>query len=458
MATFDVGRNSMSRTDWPKPIQKLYRQRWRIWIVAVLADATTLFHRTAMAPVADRVMADFNVSAVAFGGLSAVYFYVYAAMQIPSGILADTMGPRKMLTAGLILLTLGSLIMSTAPLFGLLFLGRVMVGFGASVIWLNILKVLTEWFHAREMATMTGLSGAVVQLGPIAATTPLALLIIWGGWRMSFISIGVVTFALAIANWLIVRDSPAQVGLPPIPKREAQHVVQGVSPGDSADLSLARRFKIAFGNKHLWPSFMLAFGTLGAYTTLFQNWVVVYVMQTYDVQRDFATNFVLAATIGMIVGAPVAGFLSDRILQKRRLPAMIGTGSLLTSLLILALWNGGRPPLGALYPLCFFMALGLAATLINFARVRDIVQPSIRGIAFGLVNTGALLGAAVAQPLFGYILDLGWEGEMVEGARLYPLGAFQQGFLLCCVFAALSFLGALLIKETNPREIYSVQG
>ena len=105
-------------------IKKLNSQRWRIWTVASLAHTIGLFHRAAMAPIADRVMADFSITAVAFGSLSAVYFYVYALMQIPSGALADTMGPRKTITARLLLSAVGSTVMGAAPSFTVLFLGR----------------------------------------------------------------------------------------------------------------------------------------------------------------------------------------------------------------------------------------------------------------------------------------------------------------------------------------------
>ena len=101
------------------------------------------------------------------------------------------------------------------------------------------------------------------------------------------------------------------------------------------------------------------------------------------------------------------------------------------------------------------MGFGIGVGPILFACVRDVVQPSVRGMASGLINTGIFIGIAITQLVFGYILDLGWEGKMLEGARLYPLEAFQQGFLLCSVLAVLGFLGALLIKETHCREIYS---
>ena len=112
----------MNNAPWSATVRKLYRQRWRIWIVASLAHTVSLFHRAAMAPIADRVMADFDITALAFGSLGAVYFYTYAAMQLPSGTLADTLGPRKTVTAGLFLSAAGSIIMGMAPSFSALYL------------------------------------------------------------------------------------------------------------------------------------------------------------------------------------------------------------------------------------------------------------------------------------------------------------------------------------------------
>ena len=146
-------------------MQELYRRRWCIWIVAILAHTVGMFHRAAMAPVADRLMADFNISAMVFGSLGAAYFYIYAAMQLPSGTLADTLGPRKTLTAGLLLSILGSLVMGLAPSFGAIYVGRLIVSFGVSVAWLSVVKVIMGWFWAREIATLTGLSVAVAHLG-----------------------------------------------------------------------------------------------------------------------------------------------------------------------------------------------------------------------------------------------------------------------------------------------------
>ena len=442
----------MNRAEWPQAVHNLYRRRWRIWIVAVLAHAIGMFHRAAMAPMADRIMADFDISAVAFGSLGAVYFYIYAAMQLPSGTLADTLGPRKMIIAGLLLSSVGSLVMGVAPSFRIVYVGRLAVSFGVSVVWLSVIKVLMGWFRTRELATIIGLSISIACLGQLAGTTPLALLVTGVGWRISFVITSLVSFALAVANWAIIKDSPAQAGLPSTAEHEWQAALRVVTPRGRSKSDLARRFKIVFGNRRFLPLLLLNFGTYGAYATLFHNWAVLYFMQTYGIHRDFAANFVLVATIGLMAGAPVVGFISDQISRQRRLPCLVFAGSTMASFLLLTFWNGGKPPLQTLYPLCFFVGFGTSATFIPLACVKDMVQPSVRGIASGLVNMVLFAGAAVGQPLFGYILELGWTGEMMEDTRVYPLDAFQQGLLLCCVLAILGFLGALFIKETPNRE------
>ena len=433
------------------------RQRWHIWIVAMLAHTIGTFHRAAMAPVADRVMADFNISAVAFGSLGAVYFYTYAAMQLPAGTLTDTVGPRKVVSSGLLLATVGSVVMSLAPSFPVIYLGRLLVSLGVSVAWLGVVRVVMEWFGAREVATVTGLSGGMSNLGGLAAATPLALLVMWVGWRVSFLAIAGISFAMAVAYWAVVRDSPGRAGLPPISRIGEQAVPKAPAPASAPGLSLARKLRMVFGDRQIWLLFLIAFGLYGSFTTLMHSWVVVYLMQTYGVGRDVAANFVFVATLGLMLGAPAVGFLADRT-SRRRLPPVIFAGCSLASFLLLALWNSGRPPLGALYPLCFFIGLGTGAVAIVYACIRDVARPSVRGMATGLVNSGGFVAAAIAQPLFGYVLDLGWRGEVVEGVRVYPLAAFQQGLLLCCVLAALGFIGALQIRETHGRESYGVEG
>lgn len=423
---------------------RAYRVRWPLWFVAVLSHSIGIFHRAAMGPMADRIMADFNVTAVAFGSLGAIYFYIYAAMQIPSGTLADSIGPRKTITIGLIFTTIGSVVMALAPTFEVLYLGRILVSFGASLEWLSVLKIIMNWFRAREVATVTGLSGAINNTGQLIAATPLALLIIAFGWRMSLLTAAGLSGGLAIITWIIVKDDPTKAGLPSITAIEGG---TGGGPGeDPPGIPIRTRFAMTVKNPRMWPLFFVAMGTYGSYSAFFLNWFVVYLMQTYGIARDYAATFAVSSAIGAILGTTFLGFISDRI-GSRRIPITAATATALACYLIIAFWNGGKPPLEAFWSLSFLVGFGIGAMSVTFATVRDVAPPNVRGMTSGVINMGAFLGAAAVQPLFGLALDNGWTGEMIDGVRHYPVAAFQQGVLLTAGLMAIGFIGALLMRE-----------
>ncbi len=405
--------------------------------------------------MADRLMADFDLTASAFGSLGAIYYYVYAAMQLPSGTVADTLGPRKTITFCLLVTTVGSVVMALAPTFSVLYFGRLLVSFGASFAWLSALKVIMNWFRSREVATVTGLAGAINNSGQLVAATPLALLIIVIGWRMSFMTAAAVSLAVAALTWFIVRDSPEKAGLPSISELENESAPAGARESDR--LSLRQRGAMIFGNVRLWPVFLVAMGTYGAYATFFLNWLVVYLMQTYGLTRDYASSFALVSAVGAILGTSALGFMSD-YLHSRRIPIMLATTISLVCYLLIAFWNGGQPPLVALWPVSFIVGFNIGAMPVTYATVRDLVSPEVRGMGSGFINMGAFVGAAVMQPLFGYVLDLNWRGEMLGDIRLYPVEAFQRAMFLPCTLIALGFLGALLMsirRSGTPRTLWN---
>ena len=447
--TTSSNQTTSSSTRWNKQLAKVYQRRWLIWIVAVLSHSIGLFHRAAMGPMADRIMADFNITAVAFGSLGAIYFYVYAAMQIPSGTLADTLGPRKTITAGLLFTTVGTIVMGLAPTFNVLYFGRILVSFGASVAWLSALKIIMNWFRSSEVATVTGLSGAINNTGQLLAATPLALLIIAIGWRMSFVSAAGLSLTVALLNWFILKDDPTKAGLPSIAEAEGSASV-ATTDSQEGSLSVRERLLRVTGNKRIWPLFMICMGTYGAYCAFFLNWFIIYLMQTYEIARDYAATFALVSAAGSIIGTASLGFISDRI-RSRRIPIRFATGTSLACFLVMAFWNGGSPPLQAHWFLALVIGFGIGAMSLSFATVRDVARPEVRGMAGGIVNTGAFIGAAAVQPLFGWLLDKGWLGEVLNGVRHYPVEAFQQGIFLCCGLMALGFFGALLMKEPLHR-------
>ena len=151
---------------------------------------------------------------------------------------------------------------------------------------------------------------------------------------------------------------------------------------------------------------------------------------------------------------PMMAYLSDKLMKRRKPPLIIWTLAYLASWLVLTYWNGGKPPVQTLYPLFFLMGYLNAGTTLIFACAKEVNLLSFSGIALGFVNLGAFLATAILQPLFGRALDLEWQGVMVEGAKVYPVQAYHQGFILICVVAVISLIGAFLTKETRCRNVY----
>ncbi len=437
--------------------------RWLMWWVLALCYLGVYFQRIAPGVVADRLMADFSAGGAAVGMLAAIYLYVYAVMQIPAGALADALGVRRTVTIGASLSGAGSLLFGVAPSLDLSYLGRFLVGLGVSVIFVSALKFQSNWFRSSEFGTVSGLLMVVGGLGGVVATTPMAAMAHWLGWRLSFIIIGAATLALGIAAWRWVRDHPAEPealppavgsrGAPALASRDPVPDASGPTGDDGAleRLPFLVGAGIVWRNRQTWAGFLAHFGLLGSYLTFYGLWATPYLMHVYGFDRLEAANHLLAASVGMLVSAPIAGRVSDRLL-RRRLP-IVSLGALgCVAWLAFTLWDGGRPPAWALYPL--FAALGIAAgnvTLI-LTGVKEANLPSLSGLAMGSANNGFLC-AAVLQPAIGYLLDSRWEGAMEAGARVYPAGGYQAALGVITVFAMLGLVGAFLMRETHCRNV-----
>lgn len=433
---------------------RLLRRRWLVWGVLALSFLIVFFHRIALAVVADRLMAEFNITASALGNLGAMYFYVYTIMQIPSGLLADTLGPRLTASAGTLVAGVGSVVFGLAPSFAAALFGRFLVGLGVSVVFISLLKVQTEWFRAREFATITGLTSTVGNSGNALAATPLAFLVAAVGWRLSFVAIGILGVLVAVGCWLFVRNRPEELGLPSIREIEAweegaKNTVHRRPPTGRVPLGQALAYIMR--SRYTLPLFVGAFGLNGSLMALSAMWGVPYLMQVYGLNRAQASLYTLGTAFGVMLAGPLSGLISDG-LRRRREPLLSFAALTLLAWIALVAWPG-RLPLPLLRLLFFFLGLGAGGYLLVMCLAKEVSPHAIAGVATGTINTGSFLGAAVLQPLVGLVLDATWDGRLAAGVRLYSLASYRLGFLFCTLVVALSFIAALRLPETHARNI-----
>ncbi|MBI3966688.1 MAG: MFS transporter [Chloroflexi bacterium] len=413
--------------------------KWVVWGVLSAALFISFFHRVAPAVVADQLMVEFATTATGVGALASIYFYAYMAMQIPTGALADTLGPRLTVFWGSVIAAVGALLFGLAPSLPLAYVGRLLVGMGVAVAFICVLKAQSIWFKPNQFALLSGLLSIVSTGGAIVAAAPLAAAADAFGWRPAFVVSAGLSLFVAALTWWLVRDHPVQ----PIARGSAASTV---------GLGTRAAARIVWRNRQTWLCFGAHFGWFGTYLTFTGLWGVPYLIHVYELERVTAAALISAASVGYSIGAVLLGTASDRWLGQRKPPMLAAGVVFLGCWLLLVAWPGGRPPL-ALTVIAFVVACAAAAAnLLCFALAKESNPPEAAGLAMASAN-GGILCAAFLQPLLGYVLDLGWQGQIVAGARVYPVAAYQVAFSAFLLAGGLAITAALLTRESYCRNL-----
>jgi len=413
------------------------RRRWMALAIVALAYILSFFQRFAPAGIAQDLAAAFQTSAASLGVLAATYFYIYTLMQIPTGILADTLGPRRILALGGIIGGLGSLLFGFAPTLDLALVGRTLVGLGVSVTFIAMLKLVAVWFEENRFATIVGICMLVGNLGSVLAGAPLSAMAQATGWRGVFIGVGVISLALGVLCWLIVRDAPTATGEAVRPRFDRTVVLSSL-------LAVIR-------NRATWPAALVNTGMSGSFFTFAGLWATPYLMQVHGMERSTAANHLSLWFGGFAVGCLFIGGLSDRL--GRRKPVMIAVSHVYVAIWLLLL-SCVTMPLSLSYLLFALLGLSTAGFSLTWACAKEVNPPLLSGMSTSVANMGGFLCAAIMQPVVGWLMDLGWHGEMVGGARVYDVGTWQNGVLAVTLCAALGAAAGWRIRETRCRNIW----
>jgi MFS family permease len=401
------------------------------------------YQRVAPAVMTAELMNTFQINAAALGNLSAFYFYSYVAMQVPTGVLADTWGPRRLLTVGALVCGLGALLFALAP--GLLWanLGRLLIGGSVAVAFVGMLKLAAHWMAPRHYALAAGLALLVGIIGAALAGVPLQLLVAQFGWRAVMLVSAVLPLVTGVAIWWLVRDDPQEKGfasyahLPADASRVAR-------PGFMAGLAEIFRYRNA------WLLCLIPGGIVGAVLTFSGLWGVSFLTSHYGLPATQAAAVNTTLLVAWAVGGPIFGALSDRIGRRKPLYVVGCTVMALSWTLIILI-----PHLPVWLLILLLVAAGFASgcMVIGFAFLRESVPSYLSGTAAGALNMGVMMGPMLLQPAVGWMLDQRWQGDMLDGVRRYSLEAYQAGFSLMLVWAGLAFLFILFTRETYCRQL-----
>lgn len=416
---------------------KARRYRYLVCISIFLAYVMVFFHRLCPAVIALDMQQSFQVGGTLLGVLGSAYFYPYALMQIPTGLLADSWGPRKTVASFLILAAGGAVLMGLAPNLSLAVAGRVLVGVGVSTVFVCNFKLLAEWFSPRRFVVMGGLFMATGGLGALGASSPLAFLSESLGWRGSLISVGLATAAIAGLVWLVVRDRPQDKGWPSL---RSEPAFQPGASGRAARIGLWAGMRQVVGAARFWPISLWGFTCIGISFAMIGLWGGPYLMQAKGLSKAEAGLVLNMSALALVVGGPLLAVLANRLGRKR---VIIGCSVLLCLALLPPALAPQAVPLWLLYPLFFCYSLCGGATGPVIAAVsKELFPISIAGTSVGMVNLFPFFGAAAFQIVMGAI---------VSHTPDDVAAAYQNMFLFCLACAAASLVSACCVTETLGR-------
>jgi MFS family permease len=406
--------------------------------VAIAAYLLSFFHRVAPAAISGDLQATFAIGGAQLGTLAATYFYVYTLMQIPTGVLADTLGPRRILFWGGLVAGGGAILFGLAPSFELAFAGRTLVGLGVSVTFIAMLKLLALGFDERRFATLTGLCMLIGNLGSILAGAPLAWATQAAGWRQVFVVVGLLSFGLAFASRAWVIETPAG-------KVDRAAWLTGLTS--------------VLKNRKTWPGFFANAGLSGAFFAFAGLWAVPYLTQMHGMTRATAASHVSIYFLGFAFGSALWGRVSDA-LRRRKAVALAVSGLHVVGwgIWLWATSQAGSPlPLAATYALCIVMGLASAGFTLSWASAKEVNPPHLSGMATSVVNVGVFLGPAILQPMVGWLMERTWDGKMDVGVRIYSATDWRNGLMLLTAAAVVGWLATLLVTETGCRNIWKTR-
>ena len=420
-------------------MQKVLRYRWLIFWILSFGYVMVYFHRLCPAVVAEDMRRDLSAGGGLLGLLGSAYFYPYALMQLPAGLLSDSWGPRKTISLFFCVAFAGSVVLGMAPNVYAAIVGRTIVGVGVAMLFVPTLKVLAEWFRVKEFAMMTGILMAMGGIGSYSAATPLAYISIWIGWRQSFVLVGIFTLVLGALVWAFVRDRPADKGWPSLtdpsgPAPEPIPLIQGV--------------KMVLSQPHFWPLSSWFFFTCAIFFSFIGLWGGPFLMQIYGLSKPQAGHILSMAAIGMIVGSPLLSYLSNNQFKARK-PVLILTSVLICMITGTLYFFIQSVPVVLLYFIC--LGIGIfagAAVTIGFTTNKELFPVSIAGTATGLVNFFPFLGGAVFQVILGTVLDS--QGLTASGG--FAFSGFRYCFLVLFACGLVALISSFFLKETMQGE------
>lgn len=423
-------------------------RRLLIFLAFALAYFFSNFFRSANAIIAGDLTRDFELTAGSLGLMTSIFYYVFAAVQIPLGAGLDRWGPRLVTSTLMLAAAVGSLTFSLAADLGGLLVGRALIGVGMGGVLMGAYTAFSRWYSPARFATVSGLLVGLGTMGSLSTGTPLAWATAAFGWRAVFAAaaVGVTVSASLVA--LLVRNAPQGWAASPVPAAPA-----GEDSLPEAGVSLRPGLRLVLGDARFWRIALLNFFMVGTLLSMQGLWSGPYLVDALSYSRAAAGTVITLAAVGGLAGYSSCGWLFDRV--GRRFAVGVGAGTLMASQAFLIVAALGQVRWLA-YPAFIALGFGGGYNILMMAHTRRVFPAAVIGRAVTAVNLFGVGGAALLQWTMGLIINLfprsaggRYPPEAYACALALPL-AGGVGALLWYYLSDAGFRGRVAKKPAEP--------
>ncbi|MBY6413512.1 MFS transporter [Rhodococcus sp. BP-252] len=401
---------------------------WVVWGVGVFAYIVAILHRTAFGVAGLEAASRFSINPAVLSSFVVLQVVVYAAMQIPAGLLLDRVGSRKMIALGALLMTTAQVMLAVTESLPVAVAARALVGIGDALTFISVLRLVPRWFPPRQVPIVSQLTGLIGQSGQILSAVPFLILLQGPGWTFAFgsaASLGLLAFVLALS---LIRDTPA-----------GADVVESTT-------SLRETFG-SIGQVWKRPGTRLGFfshmGTQFSITVFALLWGIPYLTSGQGLSASTAGGLLSISVVSSVFSGICLGILTGRYPMRRSwlvLAVMVSNAAMWGIVLALP----GPAPLWLLVLLVVVISVGGPGSMIGFDYARTFNPSANLGTAQGMVNIGGFTASLLV------IAAIGWILQALGG---YTFDAFRVAFLAQYPVWIVAIVGVLLTRRKTRRQL-----
>jgi MFS family permease len=415
------------------PVAPSLAKAWLVIICASLFFFYEFVQMTMFSSINADLMAAFNTTATRISNLSACYFYADVLFLFPAGIILDRFSTRKIIVGAMSLCTAATIIFSFANTYELAMVMRLLSGVGAAFCFLSALRLATRWFLPAHLALVTGVIVTMAMLGGMVGQAPISILVQNFGWRHTVFADGCLGIIFILVILWQVRDFPHGSHT----KENGQELLQ--------KLGFWQSIFSAWSNSQNWlAGFYTSFINLPI-LVLGALWGTEFLVQVHHLSQTQASTVNMMLFFGFVIGSPILGWWSDH-LGRRKLPMLLcAILSIITILVIMY-----SPNLTFWTSLLLFFILGFISSgqIIGYPLIAESNPNCLIGTATGWAAVLIMGGGAFGQPLFGWLLDLHWNGLKINNVPTYTAADYHFAWLIFPIMFIIAFFMALLARET----------